>query len=109
MRKILPAVLLGGLFLLMLSALITTPQLQKPAPIPPPAETAAAVLRPQEQPQAACRQPRAGETRTLRLRLHRADLPMPPPRATDANGRVLTACRYENSVYQLFRAGVAGG
>ena len=31
------------------------------------------------------------------------------PRATDANGRVLTACRYENSVYQLFRAGVAGG
>lgn len=109
MRKILPAVLLGGLFLLMLSALITTPQPEKTAPIPPPAETAVAVLRPQEQPQTACQQPRTGEGRALRLRPCHADLPMLSPRATDANGRVLTACRYENSVYQVFRAGVAGG
>ena len=109
MRKILPAVLLGGLFLLMLSALVTTPQPEPPAPIPTPAETAAAVLRPQEQQQAACQQPRTGEGRALRLRLRHADLPLLSPRATDANGRVLTACRYENSVYQLFRAGVAGG
>ena len=110
MRKILPAVLLGGLFLLMLSALITTPQPEKNAPIPPPpAETAVAVLRPQEQPQTARQQPRTGEGRALRLRPCHADLPMLSPRATDANGRVLTACRYENSVYQVFRAGVAGG
>ena len=107
MRRILPAVLLGGLFLLMLSALVTTPQPENP--IPPPVETAVVMARQQEQPQTACQQPSAGETRTLRLRLHRADLPMMLPRATDANGRVLTACRYENSVYQLLRAGVAAG
>lgn len=109
MRKILPALLLGGLFLLMLSALVTTPQQERPAPIPPPAETAVGVLRQEQQPRAVCRQPRAGDGRTLRMRLRRADFPALPPRATDANGRVLTACRYENSVYQVFRAGVAGG
>ena len=27
----------------------------------------------------------------------------------DANGRILTAARYENSVYQVFRPEVAGG
>ena len=34
-----------------------------------------------------------------------------PPllRAFDSNGRVLTAVRYENSVYQVFRPEVAGG
>lgn len=113
MRKALYAVLLTGLFVLMLSALVVTPET---ADVPAPADLTAdfrAVFRPLVSamvPDTA--DVPSGRTDAAMAVCH---LPVLTPCAAllscarDANGRVLSAVRYENSVYQLFRPEVAGG
>lgn len=113
MRRMVWAVLLSGLFLLMLSALVVTPDTAVPTPQAPVAGDWQAVFHPLVSailPDAAA-EPRIAE----RTRMILSPLPLfwhfsaPPAAVSDANGRILTALRYENSVYQLFRPEVAGG
>lgn len=112
MRKAIYAVLLGGLFLLMLSALVVTPQSgteQAPAPMPP--MRAQALMLPRL-PADGCgaAQVRPPDLRVAWIGLFAAfALALPQPAHRDSNGRVLCAFRYENSVYQVFRPEVAGG
>ena len=114
MRKALWAFLCTGIFLLMLSALVVTPETPaaagavpvlpedlhavfRPAVLPPPVDTADGGLR----------QAEIGMSLLCAFLLAAVVLPRLCP--TDANGRIITAVRYENSVYQLFRPEVAGG
>ena len=111
-RKAVYALLLSGLFLLLLSALVVTPQTeaaQAPAPLPP-MQAQAAVL-----PQPAADGCGAAQARPLDVRaalvclLAACAFSLPRLAHRDSNGRVLRAHRYENSVYQVFRPEVAGG
>lgn len=111
MRKALWAALLGGVFLLMLSALVVTPQdeapLQSKRIVP---ENAALCAMPQAAAIPAAQEaPQPARERAQQALPATETQPLPLPRETDANGRVLRATRYENCVYQVFRAGVAGG
>lgn len=112
MRKAVYALLLTGLFLLLLSALVVTPQ-PEAAPVPTPLapmQAQAAVL-----PQPAVDGCGAAQARPLDVRaalvclLAACAFALPRPTHRDSNGRVLCALRYENSVYQVFRPEVAGG
>lgn len=113
MRKAMGAVLLTGLFLLLLSALVVTPEASdRPQPPALPEHMHAAfvpaMLPPVQEPaEARLRQADAGMTALCAV----AEAACVPPRCApaDANGRVVTAVRYENSVYQVFRPGIAGG
>lgn len=114
MRKALWALLCTGIFLLLLSALVVTPETPaaavaapalpadfhaafQPALLPPAADAADAVLR----------QTETGVGMLCAFAL--AAIALPRPSHADANGRIITAVRYENSVYQVFRPEVAGG
>lgn len=113
MRRVVYAVLLTGLFLLLLSALVVTPETAEAQSTPDLSADFHAVFRPVVTailPEAAVAPVnRLSQAEALCL------LPVLPlcaallSRACDANGRVLSAVRYENSVYQLFRPEVAGG
>lgn len=112
MRKVVYAVLLTGLFLLLLSALVVTPQTeaaQAPAPLSP-MQAQAAVL-----PQPAADGCGAAQARPVEVRaalvclLAACAFSLPRLAHRDSNGRVIRALRYENSVYQVFRPEVAGG
>ena len=113
MRKAMGAVLLAGLFLLLLSALVVTPE--APADSVPPAlpENMHAVFAPallppvQQMAQAKLKTTDEGEPLLCALALAACALPCCAP--ADADGRIVTAVRYENSVYQVFRPEVAGG
>lgn len=111
-NKMLGGLLLAGIFLLLLSALVVTPESSLPAAAELPADVHA-VFMPAALPAAAdaagqlLRQP---DWRVLLGVLFApALLLLPAPATRDANGRIITAVRYENSVYQLFRPEVAGG
>lgn len=109
-RKAVYALLLTGLFLLLLSALVVTPQIEAaPAPLAP-MQAQAAVM-----PQPATDGCGAVQARPLDVRaalvclLAACAFALPRLAHRDSNGRVLCAHRYENSVYQVFRPEVAGG
>jgi len=111
MRKALGAVCLTGLFVLLLSALVVTPSDAVCSPPPPVADLHAAFL-PMPPPAAptvdeAIRPLQPRMLLSALLTLASAALLLLPQ--CDSNGRVLTAARYENSVYHLFRPEVAGG
>ena len=111
MRKALMGVLLTGLFLLLLSALVVSPEeTAEPMPLPP-REYHAAFL-----PMTALNDAAAGQLQSPQPEAREAAAGVLLAAAVcclccvcDSNGRVLTAARYENSVYQVFRPEVAGG
>lgn len=113
MRRAMYAVLLAGLFVLMLSALVVPPEntdLQPPMRMPADFRAAFRPLVSAILPDAADAPESRSDVRILLLVLPLPALCAVPPTGTrDANGRVLCAHRYENSVYQLFRPEVAGG
>ena len=113
MRKALYAVLLTGLFVLMLSALVVTPETaETPAAVDLTADFHAAfrplvsAILPDAAAAPANRMTDSAVFCVLPVLLFCA---APLSALRDANGRVLSAVRYENSVYQLFRPEVAGG
>lgn len=113
MRRIVYAVLVAGLFLLMLSSLVVMPEMPSEQTIVPSPENLHAVFRPLISvvlPEAAAMPANRANTKLLVSVLPVFILCSVPLAFTrDANGRVLTASRYENSVYQLFRPEIAGG
>ena len=113
MRKALYTVLLAGLFAVMLSALVVSPEAPAEQPAARVHQDFHALFRPMVSailPDAVdCPSGRA-EVRVIFCALpllFQCCIPFSVSR--DANGRILTSVRYENSVYQLFRAEVAGG
>lgn len=113
MRKVLYAVLLTGLFLLMLSALVVTPEAadaQPPVRMP---LNVQAVFLPAVS--TAVSDPAHLLSNRPDMRVMLSLVPVLLLCAAliwgvrDANGHVLTAVRYENSVYQVFHPEVAGG
>ena len=112
MRKVWYAALLAGLFLLMLSALVVTPE----APVPAEPVNSAAVLNAEFHPLVSALLP-AAEAPHLPDDIKPAAITLTAAVVCaclftglrDANGRIVSASRYENSVYQLFRPEVAGG
>ncbi len=113
MRRALYSILLTGLFLLMLSALVVSPESADPnPPMRVPADFHAAF-----RPLVSAILPDTPAVPSTRADVHviLSILPLFSLCAVlftlmrDANGRVLCAARYENSVYQLFRPEVAGG
>ena len=113
MRRALYTVLLAGLFLLMLSALVVTPEaIPDPTPTRAPADFHA-MFRPLVS--AILPEPAAAPVSRADVRVMLTFLPVLTlclaffTGTRDANGRVLRDIRYENSVYQLFRPEVAGG
>ena len=113
MRRTLYAVLLAGLFLLMLSALVVTPESVENQPPMRMPQDFHAIFR----PVISAILPEAADAPAGRpaVQMILGFLPLlclcavPPDGVRDANGRVLCALRYENSVYQLFRPEIAGG
>lgn len=113
MRRIVYGALLCCLFLLMLSTLVVVPEMPaQPRPMPSPQDMRA-VFRPLVSaalPDAPAVPENASHARQMVSAPAPAQACMRPPLFTrDANGRVLTALRYENSVHQLFRPETAGG
>lgn len=114
MSKVFTIVAFCALFLLMLSALVvptTAESMPQSEPIPP------SQLHAQFMP-ALLPAPDISSHGGMRLNFVRIDsiilfaataLVLPTFLTRDANGRVLTAMRYENSYYQVFRQEVAGG
>lgn len=113
MRRVVYAVLLTGLFLLLLSALVVTPETAEAQPVPDLFADFHAVFRPVVTailPDAADVPAMSGGLRMLLCALPALLLCAASFAGfCDANGRVLSAVRYENSVYELFRPEVAGG
>ena len=113
MRKTAMAILLGGLFLLMLSALVVTPGEALPPEPPPLPRQYHAVFMPPVDPPAPVSAGVPLQRVQPWLTEHAADAVIPDgrhmPEACDSNGRVLHSARYENSVHEVFRAEVAGG
>ena len=113
MRKAGLTVLLTGLFVLMLSTLVVTPEDAVPPSPVPLAPILHAVFLPMTEPPAPVTFPgvpegaQAAFGTAMCAVVAAAWLTAPP--SSDSNGRVLRACRYENSVYQVFRPEVAGG
>ena len=113
MRKVLGTMLLAGLFLLMLSALVVTPEdAMPPPPLPPVANVKAAfvpaVSVTGEWQAIACAPGSARQTPGAAV-LPVLTALLPAAGERDSNGRILRHGRYENSVYQVFRPEVAGG
>ena len=113
MRRALYGILLAGLFLLMLSSLVVTPEnAASELPSHMPADIHATF-----RPLLSAMLPETTDAPVSRtaFRLILSALPLlslcavPIAGVRDANGRVLCSLRYENSVYQLFRPEVAGG
>ena len=114
MRRVLEAILLAGLFLLMLSALVVTPEDALPPPPAPPLSSMQAVFLPAPPPMAQAPQAAQGgasaavqNLQALLVCLLAGGLILPGLR--DSNGRILRHARYERCVYQVFRPEVAGG
>ena len=116
MRKALGVAAMVGLFLLLLSALVVASPQEgaltrriEPPTVPPDAALAAMVL-----PDGTLAPQANNGTQSVRMDVQ---LDAPPAAGVvcqlqgrrDANGRVLTAPRYVQSVYQVFRAEAAGG
>ena len=97
--------------MLMLSALVISPESEAPAPQP--VDWASARLLPLALPAPAMEQDAQRTpppwTAALLGCLYAALSAALPRLNRDANGRVLNAKRYENSFYQLFRQEIAGG
>ena len=112
MRRFFFAFLLGGIFLLMLSTLVVSDTCaETPAASDRPPEHTVLVTMPASMPETPAK---AGsddtEDKASFLTIgSTADCDFPKAIASDANGRVLTALRYENSFYQVFHPEVAGG
>ena len=111
MHKALWAALLGGVFLLMLSALVVTPQDEAPPQskrlVP---ENAALCAMPQAAAIPAAQEaPQPARERAQQALPATEPQPLPLPRETDANGRVLRRSRYLEEAYLLFRQDVACG
>lgn len=112
MRKAFAAVFFAGLFLLMLSTLVVSPDHASAAAIPPPspADFHAVLAPPAPQPIGSADVSCTAENRSPAVWFALpSGAAVSPVVIHDSNGRVLTSVRYENSVYQVFRAGVAGG
>ena len=112
MRRAVYAAILTGLFLLLLSALVVSPETPAAPRALPESEEHHAVFRPLISaivPEVSARAQEHPETRLILCSIPLILCFMPLCVTRDANGRVLRAARYENSVYQLFRAEVAGG
>ena len=116
MRKALGIAAMAGLFLLLLSALVVaSPQEGVPArrmepPTVPPDATVAALALAEGTLAAQANAGVQGTRMDARLDAPPTDgLRRQPEGRHDANGRVLTAPRYAQSVYQVFRAELAGG
>ena len=113
MRKALYAILLTGLFLLMLSALVVTPE----AAVSQREIDLSADFHAAFRPLVSAILPDTADVPSGRSDLRLLPFALPVilvgtalfSGVRDANGRVLSAVRYENSVYQLFRPEVAGG
>ena len=101
MRKSLAAVFFAGLFLLMLSTLVVTPEDASAAAISPPspADFHAVLAPPAPQPVCSADASCSAENRSpavwFALPCSKA---VSPAVIHDSNGRVLTSVRYENSV-----------
>ena len=115
-RKALEIAALAGLFLLLLSALVVaSPQEGAPArrmepPTVPPDAAVVALASPDGTLAVRANPGPQGTRMDARLDAPPADgLRRQPEGRHDANGRVLTAPRYAQSVYQVFRAELAGG
>ena len=113
MHRALFGVMLAGLFVLLLSALVVTPETEPPAVSPLMPHDFHAVMTSAALPsaQADLSAPEPAEELQMRSQLpkqHSADETCRRASA-DSNGRVLRSLRYENSFYQLFRPEVAGG
>ena len=113
MRKWAVTVLVTGLFLLMLSALVVTPEDAVPPPAPVVHADYHAVFVPPVDPPAPVTA-RTAENRQplcsgVKAQSVLAVCGWQDGESRDSNGRVLSALRYENSVYQVFRPEVAGG
>lgn len=110
-RNVLFTLLFAGLFLLLLSALVVSvsPEGLEPAIRAP--QIAVLVPQPVQAYEAnglSAMRPLSSYPLWLYAVLSVLCLPV-VAHNRDANGRVLTAIRYENSVYQVFRPEVAGG
>ena len=109
MKKILAAMMC---LLLLLSALVVTPETAETQPAVDLAADFHAVFRPVVSailPDAADA-PTSQNSHSMIMRTLTVPLCTAMISCTrDANGRILRAVRYENSVYQLFRPEVAGG
>lgn len=113
MRRIVYAILVAGLFLLMLSSLVVAPEMPVDPPIVPLPENLHAVFHPLvsailPEAAAAAERPECAKL-TVSIPLLCVLYSLAFTLMRDANGRILTAPRYENSVYQLFRPEIAGG
>jgi len=112
MRRALWTICLAGLFLLMLSALIVTPEDAAPRePVPPLPANAQIFLAAAPAPaaQTADRESLGADMRFFFVLLCALFPAAAAAHKRDSNGRILTSARYVNSVYQLFRPEVAGG
>lgn len=114
MRRALLIMLTGCAFLLMLSALVVTSEdaaAESAVPVLP--ANAQSALMPAPSPladQTGEASARPQSDRIFPICIFASALyALCAPLSRDANGRVLTAMRYENSFYQVFRAEVAGG
>lgn len=109
--KALLIISVAGLFLLLLSALVVSPE--TPEPCTDPAALTGTRLLPmalpaQETNDLAAR--RVEPVRALALMMLCLSMALPVlTKKRDANGRILQAARYENSFYLVFRQEVAGG
>ena len=113
MRKFAIAVFITGLFVLMLSALVVTPEaVAAPVTVRPAEEQHAVFL-----PPADAYMPSPSEMPRPRCDMESSCTADPIVVQTgwnvqgmrDSNGRVLCALRYEDCVYQVFRPETAGG
>ena len=111
MRNVLFTLLFAGLFLLLLSALVVSAPPDGAEPMPSVPVNAALLPQPAQACEAnglSAMRPLLSHSLWLCAVLAVLCLPA-ASHNRDANGRVLTAVRYENSVYQVFRPEVAGG
>lgn len=114
MKKVLGTLLLTGVFLLLLSALVVTPEDLQPresVQIDPAQLQAVLAALPTAAPADAAQVTpvRAPMYKVLGRAETSATAALAAPRMRDANGHILMAQRYESCVYQLFRPEVAGG
>jgi len=110
-RNVLFTLLFAGLFLLLLSALVVSVSPEGLEPLPAAPANAVLVTQPVQAYEAnglSAMRPLSSYPLWLYAVLSVLCLPA-VAHNRDANGRVLTAIRYENSVYQVFRPEVAGG
>ena len=116
MRKALGIAAMAGLFLLLLSALVVASPPESALarhiepPTIPPDVMLTALVSPDGMLAAQANGGSQGARMDVRLDVPPMDgLKRQPEGRHDANGRVLTAPRYAQSVYQVFRVEAAGG